>query len=263
MLRPAANVLDTEPRQRFLEFGLAAPNRVLPAVVSQDFGRRTVRGDAALEGLHHERRLLVMCERVTDDEAAVVVHEHADVEPLCAPQPKREDVRLPELIRHGPLETTRRVLARGLLDRRLDQPFFVQNAAHLLLRDTECLEAREHVPNPACAPLLVLTLEPDYLFPDWRCLERPQSRFAHLGALGRERRGAVSTKRGCPLRHRCHRNAERPRHVLLRCPLHPFLDHQQLVRCSDLPTARSVFLLSAHLVPRSADLASAILGRRC
>ena len=117
VLRPAADVVDTHPGEQLLELGLAAPHRVLPAVVGQHLGRLAVRRDAALERLHHQRRLLVVRERVADHEAAVVVHEHADVEPLGAPQPEREDVRLPQLVRHRALEAARRVLASGGLVR--------------------------------------------------------------------------------------------------------------------------------------------------
>lgn len=111
MLRPTANVLDAHPRERFLELGLAAPHRVLTAVVGQHLRRLSIARDAALEGLHHERRLLVVRECVPHDEAAVVVHEHAHVQPLRAPQSKREDVRLPELVRRRALEAPRTVLA--------------------------------------------------------------------------------------------------------------------------------------------------------
>ena len=55
MLRPAAEVLDAHARERLLELGLAAPHRVLPAVVGQHLGRLAVRREAALERLHHQR----------------------------------------------------------------------------------------------------------------------------------------------------------------------------------------------------------------
>ena len=95
MLRSASNVLDAKALEVLFKLGSPAPHRVLPTVVRQHFRRRSVRRKAALECLHHERRLLMVRERMTDDVAAVVVHEHADVEPLRAPQAKREDVRLP------------------------------------------------------------------------------------------------------------------------------------------------------------------------
>src|SRR5690349_11874399 len=105
----------------------------------------------------------MMRERVSDDEPAVVVHEHAHVQPLRATQPEREDVRLPELVWCRALEATRAVLALRCRRRRLDQPLVVQDAAHLLLADTDCLEAREHVADPARAPVFVFTLQRDDL----------------------------------------------------------------------------------------------------
>jgi hypothetical protein len=55
MLRTTADVLHAQPTEQLLEFGLAAPHCVLPTVVGQHLGRVSVRRDAALEGLHHER----------------------------------------------------------------------------------------------------------------------------------------------------------------------------------------------------------------
>jgi hypothetical protein len=95
MLRPTSDVVDAHSCERFLEFRLAAPHRVLPTVVRQDLRRLAVCRHAAFEGLHHQRRLLVVRECVSDDESTVVVHEHAHVQPLCTSEPKREDVRLP------------------------------------------------------------------------------------------------------------------------------------------------------------------------
>jgi hypothetical protein len=39
-----------------------------------------------------------------DDEAGAVIEERGDVHPLVAPQEKREQVGLPELVRLRPLE---------------------------------------------------------------------------------------------------------------------------------------------------------------
>jgi hypothetical protein len=159
MLWPAADVLDAHPLQRLLELRLPAPHRVLSAVVGQHLRRLAIRRDAALQCLHHERRLLVMCERVSDDEPAVVVHEHAGVEPLRAPQPEREDVRLPQLIRCRALEAARPVLARGLRHRRLDESLVVQDPPHLLLGDAHRLEPREHVADAPRPPVPVLLFQ--------------------------------------------------------------------------------------------------------
>lgn len=62
VLRPAANMPDAETLERDLEFGLAAPHRVLPAIVGQHLGRLAECGHAAFERLDDQRRLLVMRE---------------------------------------------------------------------------------------------------------------------------------------------------------------------------------------------------------
>lgn len=113
MLWAAADVLDAQALQRLFEFGLAAPHRVLPAVVGQHFSRIAVRGEASLKRLHHERGLLMVRKRVAHDEAAVVVHEHAYVQPLGTPQTKREDVRLPQLVRRRAFEAAGAVFTVG------------------------------------------------------------------------------------------------------------------------------------------------------
>lgn len=159
MLRPTADVVDPAPRQHLLELGLAAPHRVLPTVVGQHLRRLAVRRVPALERLHHQRRLLMVRHRVPHDEATVVVHEHAHVQPLCTPQPKREDVRLPKLVRRRALEPPRQVLPLHLRHRRLDESLVVQNPPHLLLRNAERLEACQYVTNPPRPPLLVFLLQ--------------------------------------------------------------------------------------------------------
>lgn len=165
VLRPAPDVRDAVPGQRLLELGLAAPHRVLPAVVGQHLGRLAVRREAAFERLHHERRLLVVCDRVADDEPAVVVHEHAQVEPLLPALQEREDVGLPQLVRRRAFEPPRRVLALGHRRWRRDESLFMEDATHLGLRHAERLEPREHVADPPRAPLSVLLLERHHAFP--------------------------------------------------------------------------------------------------
>jgi hypothetical protein len=186
MLRPTTDVLDAHARERFFELGLAAPHRVLTSVVGQHLGGLTVRGDTALEGLHHQRRLLMVRERVPDDETAVVVHEHADVQALRAPQPEREDVGLPQLIRRRTLEPTRPVLAIRSRRRRLDHPGLVQDPPHLLLAHAERLEARHHVSNASRPPRLVLLFELDDLLAHRPCLQRTQARLTRLPSFGLE-----------------------------------------------------------------------------
>ena len=75
MLGSTADVVDPEPRERLLEFGLAAPHRVLASVVGEHLVRIAVRRDAALEGFHDQHGLLVMGNRVPDHEATNVFED--------------------------------------------------------------------------------------------------------------------------------------------------------------------------------------------
>jgi hypothetical protein len=263
MLRPTTDVLHAHAGQKFLELGLAAPHRVLPPVVRQHLGRRTVRGDGTFECLHHQRRLLVMREGLTHDESAVVVHEHAHVQPLCAPQPKREDVRLPQLVRCRALEPPWRVLALLRRRRRLDQPRLVKNPPHLLLAHAEPFEPRQHVADPPCAPRLVFTLERHDLLAHHRVPQWAKSRLAaSLRTPRLQCARTLSTKRRRPFLHGGRRHPERRCDVLLRRPLHPFLNHQQLVRRGNLsPVSR--FLALRHPVSGSADLRQRCWRGRC
>jgi hypothetical protein len=100
----------------------------------------------------------VVREGVADDEATVVIHEHAYVQPLGPPQPKREDVRLPQLVRRCTFEATRCVFALRYRRRRLDESFCVQDLSDLVFAYAERFEAREYVADAPRAPGLVFTL---------------------------------------------------------------------------------------------------------
>jgi hypothetical protein len=96
-------------------------------------------------------------QRVADHKARVVVHEGAQVQPLLPPEQKREEVRLPELIRCRPLEAPWWVLTPARRLRLLrDQPLFVQDPTYLALAHAECLQAPQHVSNPARTPVRML-----------------------------------------------------------------------------------------------------------
>ena len=216
VLRPTPDVVNTHPPECLFEFRFAAPHRVLPPVVGQHFDRLTVCRDAVLEGLHHERRLLVMRERVADDEAAVVVHEDAHVQSLRPPQPKREDVRLPELVRRRAFEAPRTMLPRRRRRRCLDQTLRVEDLPDMLLRHAEGLEAGEHVADSPRAPELVFTLQRHHLVAnDWvRLLPRS------VRACPSRLEPVSSTRTKClhPLRDRRLRHLERRSDVLLLRP---------------------------------------------
>jgi hypothetical protein len=86
--------------------------------------------------------------RVRDDETRVVVHEDRQVHALVASEQKRENVRLPELIRSRPLESTRRMLSRlGLRRRRRKQALLVKDASYFGLAHAQRGKAGEHIAN--------------------------------------------------------------------------------------------------------------------
>ena len=159
VVRPRLDVADAVALQLSLEDGLPSPRRVLPAVVRQHLDRRAERREAPVKRLEHQLRFLLVRDRVPDDEAAEVVHEDGDVEPLMPAQQEGEDVRLPQLIRLRPLEAPRQRLRLLDLRRpRLQQPFFMQNPPHRRLRDAKAFEPFQHIRDSTGAKVWVLLL---------------------------------------------------------------------------------------------------------
>ena len=161
MLRPTSDVTDAVAPKQTLKLSLSAPRRVLRAVVGQNLLGRPEGRDAALEGFQHELRALMVRRRVRNDKTRVVVHEDRQVHPLVASEQKRENVRLPKLIRCRPLESTHRMLS-GLSGprRRLEQPFLMQNATHVRLAHAERRKARQHVSDATRSVIRMLLPQP-------------------------------------------------------------------------------------------------------
>lgn len=223
----ALDVVDVLPLQLGLELRLAAPRRVLPSVVRQHLARHTVRGDAALEGLHHQRGLLPVRDGMADDEAAVVVHEDGHVEPLMSAQEEGEDVRLPELVRLCALEAC--LGPRGLLHlrrSRLEQPLLMKNPAHGRLRHPDAFEASQQVRDALGAQLGTALLRAHHqgaprVLDARRALRRP-------ARLRSQRRLAADLKRGQPVVDRRRPDSEHPRHFQNGCLLSDdLLQHPQ------------------------------------
>jgi len=141
MLRPALAVGNSLSPQFLLERRRPSPRRVLPALVRQHLPRCPVARYAARQRLQHQLRLLVMRQRLPHDEARMVIHEAAQVQPLVATQQKRKYVRLPQLIGLGPLEAPRQMLPRRCLrPGLLHQTGLVQDAPYLRLRNAQAYE---------------------------------------------------------------------------------------------------------------------------
>ncbi len=118
------DVPDAFPPELLLEVCRATPRRVLAALVGEDLLRRAEGGDAVLEGFHDEAAFLVMRQGVPDDEARVVVHEGGQVHTLMLAKKKREDVRLPELVGLGSLESTLGMLPGPRRHPGFEKPFW-------------------------------------------------------------------------------------------------------------------------------------------
>jgi hypothetical protein len=119
VVRAALDVTDTLAMELGLEVGVPTPGDVLASLIRQDLTWSAVLGNPTSQSFKHERRTLVMRHHQRHEVPRVVVHEGGHVQTLVPPQKKREDVRLPELIRLRALESilgwTR--LGRGLLYR--------------------------------------------------------------------------------------------------------------------------------------------------
>ena len=106
MVWGTAEVMDTVALQHLLEMRLAAPVRVLPAIVRQHllgypvFPRRTP------VYLHHVLRRLRTVESQSHHVPGIIVNEPDQVGHLSA-QMKRKNVALPHLVRRAALEKTR------------------------------------------------------------------------------------------------------------------------------------------------------------
>jgi hypothetical protein len=105
MVRPALDVTDALTMELRLEIGVPAPRHVLPSLVRQHLTRRPVLCNPPRQRFQHQGSALVMRHYQGNEVPRVVVHEGGHVQPLMPPQEKREDVRLPELVRFRALES--------------------------------------------------------------------------------------------------------------------------------------------------------------
>jgi len=157
MVRTALQVLDPLTPKLLAKFRLATPGDVLAPLVREHLARRPVLRDPSCQSLHHQRRALMVRDHQRHQVPRVVVHERGHVQPLVSTQQKREDVRLPQLIRLGALKGSLRRLRLGR--RRghcLEHPFLVQNPPHRLLSNRQVLKSPQLVTDPSCATLRVI-----------------------------------------------------------------------------------------------------------
>jgi hypothetical protein len=116
MVRPTLDVTDPLTMELGLEIGVPTPRHVLTSLVREDLTRGAVLRNPARQCFEDQRRALVMRHHQRHEVPRVVVHEGRHVQTLMPPQEKREDVRLPKLVRLRSLES---VLGWTWLGRRL------------------------------------------------------------------------------------------------------------------------------------------------
>ena len=180
VLRPALGVPDPAALQELLKLRLSAPRDVLPALVGQHLLGFAVLGDAALECLDDQTRLVVVSHRPRHQVPRVVVHEADNVDDLMSAQLELKDVGLPQLVGLRAFEATRRFVTRTGLFLFCDQPGLVQDATHGRFRHPQALEAAKHVTDAACSPVRVLFASRHDLL-DKRCLLAQSLRPGHRG----------------------------------------------------------------------------------
>lgn len=162
MVRPALHVCDAVPTQLVLKLGRATPRRVLPPLVGEDLARGTIVGDAARQRFQHQRAALVMRHRKAHQIPRVIIEEGSKINPLVPTQQKREQIRLPQLVRLSALEAMlRRPGAMPHLPRDSPRacPFALQHPAHRRLRGTDAEHALHHIANAPAARLRLRCLQ--------------------------------------------------------------------------------------------------------
>lgn len=259
MMRPALDVPDAVALELGLELGGSAPAGVLAALVGQDLARHAVLGNAPRQRLQHQRAALVVRKRETHQVTRVVVQERRHIEPLVLPEQEREQVRLPQLVRLGPLEPMHPRLRLGPHRRPCGhQPLLVQHAPHRARRRSQPKVALQHIADAPAARIRLRTLG-DH---DRRALRpRTRRRSAHRPtAATLQSRLAPRPIAPHPLRHGRVRHPEPRRHrVRIVAVVHHRPHHRQhhvlrptlpMLAPRTVPTARPVRLsLAFHLSP--------------
>lgn len=161
-------MLDTVLFHLPLETGLAAPVRVLAAVVGEHLPGNAVLGNATTVGLQHVGRRLAAVQPQGDDIPAVVIYE-ADQVGVAPGQPEGHDVTLPQLVGTGAFEKPglgwilyRLALGLGY------QPLLRQRFVYSRLTRSNKEKSFEDIGNPTRTVFRVGFLHRNHLFPDFR-----------------------------------------------------------------------------------------------
>lgn len=165
VVRTGTDMGDAVLGQLHLETRLAAPGRILAAVVGEHFLGRSVFRHRPPIDLKNRLGRLAAEQFKADDVTRVIVHEGDQVR-VGPAQPEAKDVALPHLVGRGPLEKPGLArIAFGPPDHRLHQLFLVQGLAHGLRADLHQEPAVHHLGDAPHAPTAVGLLELDDLFP--------------------------------------------------------------------------------------------------
>jgi len=191
VVRTGADMLDAVFLQLLLEAGLPTPVGVLPPIVGQDLLGNPVLANPAAVGLKHVLGGLAAVQPQGGDVAAVVVDEANQVG-VVAPESDSKYVRLPELVRPGPLKKPRLrgvllSLDRGLFHQALRGKGLVNRAG----TGAHQKKALQHIADPPGTVLGVRRFHGHRLLPN--LLGYPA--LPADGPLGLEPSGSVKPKR--------------------------------------------------------------------
>jgi hypothetical protein len=154
MMRAALDVPDPLAAKLLLEARRTAPSGVLAPLVGQDLARRPVVGNAARERLQHQGTPLVVRHHQAYEVARVIIQKRRHVHPLMAPQQKREEIGLPQLVGLGALEAPRcRPRPRFHHRAFLGEALLLQHPAHRRVGGPNAEEAPHHIANAPTARL--------------------------------------------------------------------------------------------------------------
>jgi hypothetical protein len=159
---PGHHVADAFALEDLLELGLAAPGKILAALVGKHLQGLAEALDTVEQGLDDQPGFLLEGDFPADDVPGKVIQEHGEVHPLAVPgQDEAGDVGLPELIGLGTLEETGfpAPLAPLFPGGRGVQIGLLEDPPDRSRADLEAAEAVQGVPDPLEAVLRVVLLD--------------------------------------------------------------------------------------------------------
>ncbi len=159
MMRATLHMRDPLPTQLPLKLRRASPGGILSSLIGQDLPRCSILGNPARQSLQHQCAALMMRHTQTHQITRVIIQKCRHVHPLVSSQQEREQIRLPQLIRLGTLESMRGGLWLLAHRRpRLHDSLGVQHPAHGRLGGSDPQKALHQIPYPPRPGLRLLRL---------------------------------------------------------------------------------------------------------